>query len=82
MSRREEEGGDGETHDKGTGEDGQGQTLSLSRSLLLALPLSLSRNACNPYYEHPGAGQYKAHFPLVFHLAPTHLGRDTQRQIY
>jgi hypothetical protein len=29
---------------------------SLSRSLLLALPLSLSRNACNPYYEHPGAG--------------------------
>jgi hypothetical protein len=30
--------------------------LSLSRSLLLALPLSLSRNACNPYYEHPGAG--------------------------
>jgi hypothetical protein len=20
--------------------------------------------------------------PLVFHLAPTHLGRDTQRQIY
>jgi hypothetical protein len=29
---------------------------SLSRSLLLALPLSLSRNAYNPYYEHPGAG--------------------------
>jgi hypothetical protein len=24
----------------------QGQTFSLS--------LSLSRNACNPYYEHPG----------------------------
>jgi hypothetical protein len=27
----------------------QGWTLSLSLSLLL------SRNACNPYYEHPGA---------------------------
>jgi hypothetical protein len=26
--------------------------VSLSRSLAL----SLSRNACNPYYEHPGAG--------------------------
>jgi hypothetical protein len=25
-------------------------------SLVLALSLSLSRNACNPYYEHPGAG--------------------------
>jgi hypothetical protein len=22
------------------------------------------------------------HFPLVFHLASTHLGRDTQQQIY
>jgi hypothetical protein len=45
---------------KGMGEDGQGLTLSLS----LALSYSLSRNACNPYYEHPGAGSYKAHFPL------------------
>jgi hypothetical protein len=60
------EGGRGGTHGrrtsrhttKGTGEDGQGLTLSLSlsRSLLLALPLLLSHNACNPYYEHPGAG--------------------------
>jgi hypothetical protein len=31
----------------GTREDEQGQTLSLS--------LALSRDACNPYYEHPGA---------------------------
>jgi hypothetical protein len=55
-----EEGGRGTgrervTHDKGTREDRHGLTLSLSRSLLLALPLSLSRNTCNPYYEHPGA---------------------------
>jgi hypothetical protein len=38
---------------------------------------SLSRaNACNPYYEHtPLARGNTSHvFPLVFHLAPTHLG--------
>jgi hypothetical protein len=45
--------------------------------------LSLA-NACNPYYEHnPWRGITRAAFsPLVFHLAPTHLGWDTQRQIY
>jgi hypothetical protein len=31
----------------------QGYTLSLSLSLSLAP--SLPRNACNPYYGHPGA---------------------------
>jgi hypothetical protein len=31
-------------------------SLSLSRPLILALSLSPSRNACNLYYEHPGAG--------------------------
>jgi hypothetical protein len=41
------------------------------------LSLSLSRDACNPYYEHPLVRDNT--FPLVFHLAPTHLGRDTQR---
>jgi hypothetical protein len=32
-----------------TGRDGRTQGLSLS------LSPSLSRDACNPYYEHPGA---------------------------
>jgi hypothetical protein len=32
------------------GRDGRAQGLSLS------LSPSLSRDACNPYYEHPGAG--------------------------
>jgi hypothetical protein len=39
--------------------------------------LSSSRKACNPYYEHPLVRDNT--FPLVFHLAPTHLGRGTQR---
>jgi hypothetical protein len=45
------------TRGKGKGEDEQGPTLSLSLShpLVLALLLSPSRNACNPYYEHPSA---------------------------
>jgi hypothetical protein len=44
--------------------------------------LSLA-NACNPYYEHtPWCEIIRAVFPLVFYLAPTHLGRGTQRQIY
>jgi hypothetical protein len=41
--------------------------------------LTLSRDACNPYYEHPRCEIIQAAFPLVFHLAPTHLGRGTQR---
>jgi hypothetical protein len=45
--------------------------------------LSLA-NACNPYYECIPLAQDNTSrvFPLVFHLAPTHLGWDTQRQIY
>ena len=41
-------------------------------------------NACNPYYEHnPLARDNTSRvFPLVFHLAPTYLGWDAQRQIY
>jgi hypothetical protein len=47
------------------------------------LTLSLA-NACNPYYEHTPLVRDNTSrvFPLVFHLAPTHLGWDTQRQIY
>jgi hypothetical protein len=45
--------------------------------------LSLA-NACNPYYERIPLAQDNTSrvFPLVFHLAPTHLGWDTQRQFY
>jgi hypothetical protein len=46
---------------------------------------SLSRaNACNPYYEHTPLARDNTSriFPLVFRLAPTHLGWDAQRQIY
>jgi hypothetical protein len=49
---------------------------------LVALALAPSRDACNPYYKHPGARSHKPHFPLVFHLASTHMGRDTHQQIY
>jgi hypothetical protein len=47
------------------------------------LTLSLV-NACNPYYEHTplARGNTSRVFPLVFHLAPTRLGWDAQRQIY
>jgi hypothetical protein len=42
-------------------------------------------NACNPLVQaHPPSAQDNTSraslFPLVFHLAPTHLGWDTQRQ--
>jgi hypothetical protein len=40
-----------------------------------SLSLSLSRDACNLYYEHSQCEIIQAAFPLVFHLAPTHLGR-------
>jgi hypothetical protein len=45
--------------------------------------LSLA-NACNPYYEHTPLARDNTSrvFPLVFHLVPTHLGWDVQRQIY
>jgi hypothetical protein len=35
---------------------GAGPSLSLSFSATRSLSPSLSRNACNPYYKHPGAG--------------------------
>jgi hypothetical protein len=45
--------------------------------------LSLA-NACNPYYKHTPLVRDNTSrvFPLVFHLVPTHLGWDAQRQIY
>jgi hypothetical protein len=53
------------------GRAGNEQTNMLS----LSLSLSLSRDACNPYCKHPRCEIIQAEFPLVFHLAPTHLGR-------
>jgi hypothetical protein len=50
----------------------------------LSLYLSLA-SACNPYCKRiPLAQDNTSHgfLPLVFHLAPTHLGWDTQRQFY
>jgi hypothetical protein len=46
-----------------------------------AHPLSLA-NACNPYCKRIPLAQDNTSrvFPLVFRLAPTHLGWDTQRQ--
>jgi hypothetical protein len=55
------------------GRVGDEQTNRLTHSL------SLSRDACNPYYEHPRCEIIQDAFPLVFHLASTHLGRGTQR---
>jgi hypothetical protein len=46
--------------------------------------LSLA-NACNPYCKRIPLAQdntSRVPPPLVFHLAPTHLGWDTQRQLY
>jgi hypothetical protein len=50
----------------------------------LSLSLSPRANACNPYCKHtPWRGATRAAFsPIVFRLAPTHLGWDAQRQIY
>jgi hypothetical protein len=56
---------------------GNEQTNRLTLSLSLSLSLSL--DACNPYYEHPRCEIIQAVFPIVFHLAPTHLGRGMQR---
>jgi hypothetical protein len=60
------------------GEEGAGER---ARPLSLSLPLA---SACNAYYEHIPVAQDNTSriFPLVFYLVPTHLGWDTQRQIY
>jgi hypothetical protein len=54
-----------------------GRANEQARSLSLA-------NACNPYCKRiPLAQDNTSHVsPLVFHLAPTHLGWDMQRQFY
>jgi hypothetical protein len=72
-----------ETHDKGTGEDEQGHTLSLSLSLSYSLSRTRSlATLVTPTTSTLVQDNTRLIPPLVFHLAPIHLGRDTQRQIY
>jgi hypothetical protein len=86
MSIRTHERTAGETSrrtTKGREKTSGGQTPSLSRSLLLALsrPRSLAM-LVTPATSTLVQDNTRIIPPLVFHLAPTHLGRDTQRQIY
>jgi hypothetical protein len=53
----------------------QGQALSLPRSLSLAMLVT-------PTTSTPVQDNISLILPLVFHLASTHLGRDTQQQIH
>jgi hypothetical protein len=66
------------------GEDEQGSDpLSLSLSLLLALSRSHSlARLVTPTTSTPVQDNTRPIPPLVFHPAPTHLGRGTQRKIY
>jgi hypothetical protein len=51
----------------------------------LSLPLSLARSLATlvtPTTSTPVQDNISLILPLVFHLASTHLGRDTQRQIH
>jgi hypothetical protein len=57
----------------------QGQTLSLSLSLSLSRSLA---TLVTPTTSTPVQDNISLISPLVFHLASTHLGRDTQRQIH
>jgi hypothetical protein len=65
--------------------EGSGRAGGRADGQALSLSLSLA-NACNPLLQaHPPWAQDNTSrgspfFPLVFHLAPTHLGWDTQRQ--
>jgi hypothetical protein len=66
---------------------GAGLSLSLSLSLARSLLLALSRPRSLATLVTPTTStlvQDNARLipPFVFHLAPTHLGRGTQRQIY
>jgi hypothetical protein len=51
----------------------QGQTLSLSLSLAMLV---------TPTTSNPVQDNISLILTLVFHLASTHLGRDTRRQIH
>jgi hypothetical protein len=58
-------------------------TSPQDRTLSLSLSLSLSRSLATlvtPTTSTPVQDNISLTLPLVFHLASTHLGRDTQRQ--
>ena len=55
----------------------QGQTLPLSLSRSRSLATLVTPTTSTPVQDN-----ISLILPLVFHFAPTHLGRDTQRQIY
>jgi hypothetical protein len=55
----------------------QGQTLSLSRSRSRSLATLVTPTTSTPVQDN-----ISVILPLVFHLASTHLGRDTQQQIH
>jgi hypothetical protein len=59
-------------------ENGLTNRLTLSLSLSRARTLATPTTSASPWRRITRA----AFSPLVFHLAPTHLGWDTQRQIY
>jgi hypothetical protein len=62
----------GRTGEEGAGKRARPLSLSLSRALVTPITSASPRRRITR----------AAFSPLVFHLAPTHLGWDTQRQIY
>jgi hypothetical protein len=59
------------------------ERVARENGLTNRLTLSLSRTLVTPTASTPlTRGNTSRVFPIVFHLAPTHLGWDTQRQIY
>jgi hypothetical protein len=80
-SRRAEAGRVGETRWRQT----QTAHLKAKPSLSLSLALARSRSLATlvtPTTSTPAQDNISLILPLVFHLASTHLGRDTQRQIH
>jgi hypothetical protein len=70
---------------KGREKTSRGRTLSLSLSPSLLLALSRPRSLATlvtPTMSTLVQDNTRLIPPLVFHLAPTHLGRDTHRKIY
>jgi hypothetical protein len=60
-----------------SGASPEDRTLSLSLSCSRPLATLVTPTTSTPMQDN-----ISLIFPLVFHLASTHLGRDTQRQIH
>jgi hypothetical protein len=67
----------GGTQGRGADETGSTQRLSISRSRPRSLATLVTPTTSTPVQDNISLIP-----PLVFHLASTHLGRDTQQQIY